>query len=103
MEVKPTHFHENRDRRNLGYSSIRQMWDRGMKRKMEILSKRKSNGYIHLHGSKYSDAEGNLIPRSCLQDAITNSALRIGKHINKIELYNQCPTIIVKDKHISEI
>ena len=41
--------------------------------------------------------------RSCLQDAVINSAPRIGKYINKLELYIQCPPRRVKDSHISEI
>ena len=41
--------------------------------------------------------------RSCLQDAVINSAPRIGKFINKQELYRQCPPRRVKNSHISEI
>ena len=41
--------------------------------------------------------------RSCLQGAVVNSAPRIGKFINKQELYRQCPPRRVKDSHISEI
>ena len=41
--------------------------------------------------------------RSCLQDDVINSAPRIGKFINKQELYRQCPHRRVKDSHISEI
>ena len=41
--------------------------------------------------------------RSCLQDAVINSAPRIGKFINKEELYRQCPPRRVKNSHISEI
>ena len=41
--------------------------------------------------------------RSCLQDAVINSAPIIGKFINKQELYRKCPPRRVKDSHISEI
>ena len=41
--------------------------------------------------------------RSCLQDDVINSAPRIGKFINKQELYRQFPPRRVKDSHISEI
>ena len=41
--------------------------------------------------------------RSYLQDAVINSAPRIGKYIDKQELYRQCPPIKVKDSNISEI
>ena len=41
--------------------------------------------------------------RSCLQDAVINSAPRIEKLINKQELYRQCPPRRVKDLNISEM
>ena len=41
--------------------------------------------------------------RSCLQDALINSAPRIGKIINKPELYRHFLPRRVKDSHISEI
>ena len=41
--------------------------------------------------------------RSCLQDAVINSAPRIGNFIDKKELYRQCPPRRVKDSNISEI
>ena len=39
--------------------------------------------------------------RSCLQDAIINSAPIIGKFTNKQELYRQCPPRRVKGSNIS--
>ena len=33
------------------------------------------------------DAVGNYKMRSCLHDAVINAAVRIGKNINKLELY----------------
>ena len=41
--------------------------------------------------------------RSCLQASVINSAPRIGKFIDKQELYRQYPPIKVKDTNISEI
>ena len=41
--------------------------------------------------------------RSCLQDAVINSDPRIGKYIDKHELYRQYPPRKVKDTNISEI
>ena len=41
--------------------------------------KRKTTGLIFLPGSGFCEAEGNLKMRSCLQDAVINSAPRIGK------------------------
>ena len=41
--------------------------------------------------------------RSFLRDAVINSDPRIGKIINKLELYRQCPLRRVKNSHISEI
>ena len=65
--------------------------------------KRKPTGCIFLSGPGLRDAEGNSNMRSCLQDAVINSAPRIGKFINKQELYRQCPPRRVKNYHISEI
>ena len=47
--------------------------------------------------------ESNLYLRSFLHDAVVNSALRIGKFIDKDELYRQCPPIQVKDTRMIEI
>ena len=41
--------------------------------------------------------------RSCLKDAVINSAPRIGKFINKQELYRKFPPRRVKNSHIYEI
>ena len=51
--------------------------------------KRKAAGCIYLPGSDFREAEDHLSMRSCLQDAVINSAPRIGKYINKQELYRQ--------------
>ena len=80
------------------------MWDRYriiIKHNFGI--KRKSTGYIYLSGSKYREAEIHLEIRSCLQEAVINSDPRIGKYINKLELYNQFPPRRVKDTNMSEI
>ena len=60
--------------------------------------KRKSTGFIYIHGSKFREAKCHLTMRSCLQDAVINSAHSIGKYINKMELYRQCPPRRVKIK-----
>ena len=73
-------------------------WQNGI-----LVKKRKITRCIYLPGSGFREAEGNLSMRSCLQDAVINSAPRIGKFINKQELYRQCPPRRVKDSHISEI
>ena len=65
--------------------------------------KRKPSGCIFLSGSGFGEAEGNLIMRSCLKDAVINYAPRIGKFINKQELYRQCPPRRVKNSHVSNI
>ena len=41
--------------------------------------------------------------RSCLKDAVINYDPRIGKYINKLELYRQLPPRKVKDTKIFEI
>ena len=65
--------------------------------------KRKSTGFIYLPGSKFRESEGHLTIRLCLQYAVINFAPRIGKYINKLELYRQCPPRRVKDTKMSEI
>ena len=41
--------------------------------------------------------------RSCLQDSVIISAPEIGRYINKLEFYRQCPPRIVKDTNMNEI
>ena len=73
-----------------GCDPIQQFWDRDRKTARENFGrKRKSTGFIYLPGSKLCEAEGHLMMRSCLQYAVINSAPRIGKYINKLELYRQ--------------
>ena len=80
------------------------MFDRDRKEaRQNFGKKRKPTGCIFLPGSGFREAEGNLKMRSCLQDAVINSAPRIGNFINKLELYRQCPPRRVKNSHISEI
>ena len=62
----------------------------------------KATGCIYIPGSDFHEAEGHLSMRSCLQDSVINSAPRIGKYIDKNELYRQCPPRRVKDSNISE-
>ena len=68
------------------------MFDRDRKEATHNFGKKiKATGCIFLPGSGFREAEGNLKMRSCLQDALINYAPRIGKFINKLELYRQCP------------
>ena len=64
---------------------------------------KKSTGFIYLPGSKFCEAEGHFLMRSCLQDSGINSSPSIGKYINKLELYRHCPPRKVKDTRMSEI
>ena len=74
------------------------MWDRDRKIARDNYGrKRKPTGFIYLPGSKLCEVEGHFTMRSCLQDAIINSAPRIGEYINKMELYRQFPPRRVKD------
>ena len=65
-------------RRLIKYSfcdPIQAMFDRDRKEaKQNFGKKRKANGCIFLPGSGFREAEGNLKMRSCLQDAVINSA-----------------------------
>ena len=47
--------------------------------------------------------EDHLMMRLCSKDAVINSAPRIGKYINKLELYRQFPPRRVEDTKMSEI
>ena len=58
---------------------------------------------MYLKVSPYRDAEGSSQLRSCLHDAIINSAPRIGIFFDKSELYRQRPPRRVKDTHIKEL
>ena len=61
------------------------MWDRDWKIARDNFGRKiKSTGYIYLPGSKYREADGHLKLRSCLQYAVINSSLRIGKYVNKL-------------------
>ena len=80
------------------------MWDRDRKiARYNFGRKRQSTGFIYPPGSKFCEAESHLMMRSCLQDAVINSAPRIEKYINKLKLYRKCPPRRVEDTKISEI
>ena len=73
-----------------GYDPIQSILDRDRKlARQNFGRKRKPTGCIFLSGSGFREAEDNLKMRSCLQNAVINSAPRIGKFINKQELYRQ--------------
>ena len=80
------------------------MFDKDRKEAKHNFGKKiKATGCIFIPGSGFREAEGNLKMRSCLQDAVINSAPRIGSFFNKLELYRQCPPRRVKDSLISDI
>ena len=65
--------------------------------------KRNAAGCINIPASGFRESEDHLTMRLCLQDAVINSAKRIGKFIDKQELYRTCPPRRVKDSNISKI
>ena len=70
-----------------GCDPTQKMWDRYRKIARDKFGrKRKSTGFINLPGSKFREAEAHLTMRSCLQDAVINSAPGIEKYINKLEI-----------------
>ena len=71
--------------------------------KETFLRKRETTEYIYIPGSKYGEAKGNLKLISCLEDTAIHSAPRIGKLINKLELYNQCSPSRLNYTNIREI
>ena len=63
-----------------GCDPIQEMWDRYRKiARYNFGIKIKLTGFIYLPGSKFCEAEGHLMMRSCLQDAVISSVPRIGK------------------------
>ena len=70
--------------------SLQAMFDRDRKmEKYNLGRKRKATRCIYHPGSYFHEGEGHLLMRSCLQDAVINYAPRIGKYIDKHELYRQ--------------
>ena len=65
------------------YIPIERKWDRDKKNQEKVLEEKEKTGYIYLPGSQYRGAEGHLKLRSCLHDAVINSAPSIGKYTNK--------------------
>ena len=94
-------------RRMIKYSCfdpLQAMFDRDRRVAKENSGRKiKGTGCIHLPGSGFHEAGGHFSMSSCLQVAVINSAPRIGKYIDKQELYRQCPPRKVKDINISEI
>ena len=73
-----------------GYDPIQKIWDRYRKIARDNFGrKRESAGLNYLPRSIFRKAEGHLLMRSYLQDAVINSAPRIRKYINKREFYRQ--------------
>ena len=88
--MKPKHHLQ----RGIIYTSscdpIQQFWDRDRKISRDNFGRKiKPAGFIYLPGSKFHEDEVHLMMRSCLQYAVINSAHRIGKYTNKLELYRQ--------------
>ena len=73
------------------------------KNRQNVGRKIKSAGCIYIPGYQSCESESRLNLRSCLHDAIINSAPRVFKHIKKHELYIQCPSRIVKDTNMNGI
>ena len=97
--MKPNHLLQRGLRYTYGYDPIQEMWYRNSKIARDNFGrKRKSTEFIFLPGSKKCEAGVHLTMRSCLQYSVINSAPPIGKYINKLELYRQCPPRRVKDK-----
>ena len=61
------------------------------KSRQKFARNRTLTGCIYLRGSQYCASEVHLKLRSSLHKAVNNSALSIGKDINKNELYKQLP------------
>ena len=102
--VKPKHFLQRRTRCISFGDPIYELWDRDRKIAGDNFGKkRKPTGFIFFPGSDFREAEGHLSMSLCLQDAVINSSPRIGKYIDKQELYRQCLPRKVKDRNISEI
>ena len=83
--MKPKHFLQRGTRYTSGCDPIQKVWDRYRKIARDNFGrKRKSTGFIYLNGPRSCEAEGHLKMQSCLQDAVINSAPRIGKYNNKL-------------------
>ena len=63
--------------------------------------KQKSKVFVCHQGSSYHDAEISSQLISCLHDAIIHAAPRIGRIIDKLELYRQCPPRRLKETNMS--
>ena len=73
-----------------GGDQIQEMQDIDRKNiKRRFWKKKKINWICLSYWVKLREAEGHLSMSSCLQDAVINSAPRIGKYTNKLELYIQ--------------
>ena len=102
--MKSEYFLQRRMRYTPGCDPIQQMWYRDKKIARDNFGgKMKSTGFIYLPGSNFGEAEGHLTMSSYLQDAGINYAPGIGKYINKLELYIQCPPRRVKDTKMYDI
>ena len=102
--MKPKYLLQRGNRYTSGCGTLQEMWDRYKKiARDNIGRKRKSTGFIYPPGSKICEAEGHLMMKSFLQDNVINYTPRIGKYINKLELYRQFHPRRVKDTKNSKI
>ena len=62
--------------------------------------KQKATCYVLITGSPYRDSEGSSLNISCLHDAISNAAPRIGGEIDNSEFYRQFSPRKVADTEI---
>ena len=102
--MKPKHFLQIGMRYTSGCDPMQKIWDRDRKiARYAFGIKIKATRLIFLPASKFYEAEVHLTMRSCLKDDVINSAPIIGKYINKLELYRQCPTRRVKDTKMFDV
>ena len=88
--MKPENFLQRRTRCIYFGDPLHELWyiDRKISRD-KFFRRRKPTGFIYLPGSKLLEAEVHLLMRSCIQDAVYNSAPSVGKYINKLDLYRR--------------
>ena len=102
--MKPKHFLQRRTRCISFGDPLHELWVRDRKiARGNFGNKIKSTVFIYFPGSEFRKAEGRLSMKSCLQYSVIDYAPRIGKYIDKQELYRQCPPIKLKDTNISQI
>ena len=64
---------------------------------------KKITGFIYLPGSQFYQADSNLKLKSCLHGDVINTALCVGKSINKNGFFILCPPRRLDDKNMNKI